>query len=710
MQRREFLLKSCTVSGGALLGVSVPWQLAHGETHADESLSWSVAAWLTIRADGSALVEVHKSEMGQGVLTGLPMLIAEELVIPLERIEARLAPAAQQFRDARGNQSTGYSSSISSTYLPFLKLGAAAREILRRAAADEWQVPLERVQALSGEVVDTGVPGRRAHYGEFVQRARQIASPDDPPLISKRQRRVLGSSPMRRDTPSKVDGSAVFVGDIRLAGMQVAVVERCPHFGGRLRRVDASAALTVSGVSAIREISTGVAVVARDFWTASRARKSLRCEWDSGPHGQSTSKEKEAALWAALATRGRIAVERGNFREEPPSQSSRRVEADYFLPFLAHEAMEPLSTIAWVRPDRCELWVGTQAPSRAQDTAARLTGLPISAVHVHTQFIGGAFGRRGEWDYVAEAVELAKLFDSPVKVMWSREDDMRHDFYRPSVANRLSASLDERGSVVSWEHRLAGPSIARRRSPDILARGHDFLLTQGADDLLYEIPSLRVDYHDVDIGVPVGFWRSVGHSHTGFVVESFLDEVAIAGKRDPLELRLELLQSDPRMRAVLEKAAATAGWGQRRARGHGLGIACMKSYGTRVAEVAEVKVVGERLVVERVVCVVDCGVVVHPGLVRQQMEGAIIFGLSAALYGGVSFSAGAVNESNFNDQPVLRIAATPKIEVHILPSEAAPSGCGEPATPVIAPAVVNAIRAATGRSIRRLPLSETFEV
>ena len=713
MRRREFLLMTgATVggaaSGGALIGVSWPESAFAAETRADDPLAWSVAAWLTIRADGSALVEVHKSEMGQGVLTALPMLIAEELELPLGRIEVALAPGATRFRDARGNQSTGYSSSVSSTFLPFSKLGAAARECLRAAAAQLWQVPLERVQAVGGELRDRDRDDRRGHYGLFVERARAIALPFDPPLKEIGRRTILGRSPQRRDTPSKVDGSAQFASDLRLPGMQVAVIARCPHHGGRLRSVDASAALQVRGVSAVHEISAGVAVVARDFWTAYRARERLRCEWDAGAYAAEGSRSQFVQLHARLDAPGTIAKQRGEATRE--AVTGRWLEAEYFAPFLAHAAMEPLATTAWLRPGRCDLWVGTQAPSRAQDRTAQLTGLPRESIFVHTQLIGGAFGRRGEWDYIVEAVELAQHVAGPVKVMWSREDDLRHDFYRPAVANRLAACIDDAGDLIAWTHRLTAPSVARRRSPELLARGHDFLLTQGADDMAYAIPNLRVDYHEVDLGVPVGFWRSVGHSHTGYAVESFFDEVAHAAGRDPLALRLALLGDDPRMRAVLERAAHEAGWGRRLPAGRGLGIACMESYGTRVAQVAEVEVHGKKLRVRRVVCAVDCGTVVHPGIVQQQMQGAIVFGLSAALYGGVSFEANAVRESNYHDQPVLRLADTPVIDVHIIASDAAPGGCGEPATPVIAPAVVNAIRAVTGTTVRRLPLRDVFEV
>lgn len=699
------------MAGGALVGIALP-QAQAGAAGASVAQDWPVAAWLTISADGSARIAVHKSEMGQGVLTALPMIIAEELELPFERVVVELAPAALRFRDARGNQSTGYSSSVSSTFLPFSKLGAAAREALRRAAAQTWNVPLERVAAVQGVLTNLDRPVERGHYGEFASRARELPVDADPPLKAAAARRLLGRTPQRRDTPAKVDGSARFAIDVQVPGMQIAVFERCPHFGGRLSRCDARAALQVRGVTAVHETPYGVAVVARDFWTAMRARAALICEWETGPHGAATSATQLQRLHAALDAPGAPAHVLGDVAavRARGRAAGRWIEADYDTPFLAHAALEPLATTAWVRPDRCDLWVGTQAPSRAQDQAAQLTGLPVESVHVHTQLIGGAFGRRGEWDYVLEAVDLARRVDGPVKVMWSRADDFRHDFYRPAVANRLAACIAADGRLIAWAHRLAGPSVARRRSPELLARGHDFLLTQGADDLRYAIPNLHVDYHEVDLGVPVGFWRSVGHSHTGFAVECFLDEVARAARRDPLEFRLAMLDDDPRMRVVLEKAASAAGWGRRLPRGRGLGIACMESYGTRVAQVAEVEVRGKKLRVHRVVCVVDCGTVVHPGIVTQQMQGATVFGLSAALYGGVHFEANAVRDANYDDQPVLRLADAPVIEVHIVPSEAAPGGCGEPATPVIAPAVVNAIRAATGRTLRRLPLREIFEV
>ena len=382
----------------------------------------------------------------------------------------------------------------------------------------------------------------------------------------------------------------------------------------------------------------------------------------------------------------------------------RVLSADYWTPFLAHAAMEPLAATAHVQEERCDIWLGTQAPSRAQDWGAKITGLPVDSVYVHNHFIGGAFGRRGEWDFVVDAVETSRAVGAPVKVVWTRADDMQHDFYRPASANRLRGEWAADGKLLSLTHRLAAPSVARRRNPEMLDHGADFLLTQGSSDLRYAIGNLRVDYHEVDLGVPVGFWRSVGHSHTGFVLESFIDELAVAAGRDPLEFRLAMLADQPRLAAVLRLAAERAQWGTPLPRGSARGIACMESYGTYVAQVAQVHVSEGNILVERVVCALDCGQAVHPGIIEQQMHGGIVFGLSAALSGEITFAGARVLQSNFHDYPVLRIQEMPRIDVYRIASDAAPGGCGEPATPLIAPAVANAIFSATGQRLRSLPL------
>jgi isoquinoline 1-oxidoreductase beta subunit len=714
MQRRDFLVISAGSASAALLGLieGVPLAVSAAPLRADPApdgarspVPLPLTAWLTLRADGSALVLVHKAEMGQGVMTALPMLIAEELDLPFDRVSIELAPGAVAFRDARGNQTTGYSSSVSSSYLPFRTMGAAAREMLLSAAAHRWGTDPSALRTERGAVIEARSEApRRIAYGDLLDDLRGMPVPATPRLKARAEFTLLGSGVARVDTPAKVDGSARFGVDTRRPGLRIAVLARPPGPGGRLVRFDAARALALRGVEKVVAVSSGLAVVARDFWTAARARDLLDVEWAPGATNAGDSASHAAALRGLLDTAGRDARREGEPERLEAQPSGTWVRADYWTPFLAHAAMEPLAATAHVQAGRCDLWLGTQAPSRAQNWAAQLTGLPLENVFVHTLPLGGAFGRRGEWDFAVEAVEVAMATGGPVKVMWTREDDLRHDFYRPATANRLAARIGTEGGVELLTHRIAASSVARRRSPEMLARGFDFLMTQGSSDQRYSIPHLRVDYHELDVNVPVGFWRSVGHSHTGFALECFLDEVALAAGRDPLDLRLEMLAGDPRLQNVLRLAAGAAGWGRQREPGVGLGIACMESYGTRVAEVAEVAVVDGQVRARRVVCAVDCGQVVNPRIVEQQMESGIVFGLTAALYGEITFADGAVQQSNYHDYAALRIHEMPRIEVIIVPSDAAPGGCGEPSTPVIAPAVCNALFAACGRRVRSLPI------
>ncbi len=709
MQRRNFLLAASASATAPWLTLFLAARVDAANVNQAAAPGWLPAAWLEFTVDGSILVRVLKSEMGQGVMTALPMLVAEELDVPLTALTIELAPAALAYRDTRGNQTTGYSSSVSSSFLPLRKLAAAARQALVTAAAQRWSVSVQSLQTSEGVVVDPANEAHRARYRDLLADARQLVISADPPLRERAQWRSIGTRPIRVDTPSKVDGSANFGMDIRLPGMLVGVVERAPSLAAKLLSIDSRRSLRIPGVSRVATISSGVLVLAKDFWSAQRGRKALQLRWRSPPD-QSSSADHERELTQRLAMPGAIGRLDGQPDSDPAAADVQALHADYYTPFLAHAAMEPLACTAWVQKRRCDVWVGTQAPSRAQNHASELTGLAPEQVFVHSLQIGGAFGRRGEWDFVVEAVEAAMLAGQPVKIIWSREDDLQHDFYRPATANRLTAALGASGKLISLTHRISAPSVARRRSPEILARGHDFLLTQGSFDMEYAVPNLRVDYHEVDLGVPVGFWRSVGHSHNGFVIESFVDELAHAAKRDPLEFRLALLAKAPRMQQVLQRAATAAQWGTPLPAGRARGIACMKSYGSYVAQVAQVAVVGGAPVVERVVCAIDAGIVVHPGIVEQQMHSGIVFGLSAALGGEISFANGTVQQSNYHDYPPLRMLQMPQIDVIIIDSDASPGGCGEPATPVIAPAVCNAIFAATGQRLRRLPINRITDV
>ncbi len=719
MQRREFVLLSgsaaLALGGGRAHATLVAAANVMGDPGADNTKRTARLpfAMLDVLPTNDIVVRVAKSEMGQGVLTSLPMLIAEELGVELADIRVELAPGAMEYRDDRGGQITGYSSSVSGSFLPLRKLGAAAREMLVAAAAQHLRVEPTALRVRGRTIVDDA-SGRAVSFADLLEQASLLPVPSKPRLTPQPDYRLLGRALPRTDTGNKVDGSAQFGIDVRVPGMRVAVLARSPTFGGSYLDIDDTAALAVPGVERVMPLQSGVAVVARDFWSAKRGRDALVVHWQRGTNSGRSSATHAAEFEAALSKPGKLARAEGRLPERdllgaaPTSQSADAHVAEYRLPFLAHAALEPLAATAHVQADRCDVWVGTQSPSRVQQWGAKLTGLPEDRIVVHTRTIGGAFGRRGEWDYYLEAIELSKLLAVPVKLMWTREDDMQHDFYRPANASRLAAGLAADGRIEWLAGRVAAPSINRRRSPAALERGIDQSLVEGLFNHLYSIGNQRIDYHEVELGVPVGYWRSVGHSSNVFVLESFIDELAQRAGVDPLTYRLSMLDGEPRMRGVLEAAAAQAGWGrlvgQQRTAGRGQGIACAKSYGTYVAQVVEVAMTSTGLEIERVVCAVDCGQAVNPNIIEQQMHSGIIFGLTAALRGAITIANGAVVESNLHDYRLLGIQESPLIEVQIMPSSASPGGCGEPSTPVIAPALANAIFAASGKRYRELPL------
>jgi isoquinoline 1-oxidoreductase subunit beta len=696
MQRRSFLVGCGGAAAITLAGLD-SFGRAAPATDADTT-AWHPFALLEITPANAVVIRVAESEMGQGVLTAVPMLIAEELELTLEQVRIELAPGASEFRDSRGQQVTGYSSSVSSAWVAYRNLAALARAQLTTAAAIRWRVPAKDV-TLSGAFAVLG--RRRASFAQLAPLARTITFETAPTPKLRRDWRLIGRDVARVDTPAKIDGSAKFGIDVSLPDMRIATIVRPPAASVKALRFDAAAVLKIAGVERVLEISSGIAIVANNTFAAFKARERIEIEWSECADTGCAASHR-AKLTRALDTEGRVARSIGGPLEQAAAASA--FSADYHVPFVAHAALEPLTAVAHVQPHRCDLWIGTQAPSRAQFWGAKLTGLQEDQVFVHNQFIGGAFGRRGEWDYYCEAIELAKLLGAPVKTMWTRADDLQHDFYRPAAAHRLSARLDASGDPTEFTARIAAPSIARRRSPEVLSRGHDFLLTQGLSDHPYEFARQHVEYHEVPLGASVGFWRSVGHSHNCFALECFIDELAHLAALNPLQYRLDLLTSHPRLRGVLERAAAMAGWDKPRSKGVGLGIAAAESYGTSVALVAEVQMQGASLTIKRVSCAVDCGIAVNPNIVRQQMESGIIFGLSAALDAEITLRNGAVEQTNYHDFMITRFAAAPPIDVQIIESDAAPSGCGEPATPVIAPAVANAVFAASGQRIRSLPL------
>jgi isoquinoline 1-oxidoreductase beta subunit len=697
MRRREFL----QASGALVIAFYLPTRRARA---AAPPAAFAPNAWLRVDGDGKVTVIVNKSEMGQGIYTSLPMLVAEELEVDLASVTVEAAPADPKYAGPGAPfMLTGGSTSVRRSWETLSRAGAAARTLLVAAAAETWSVPVADCRAAHGKVMHAA-SGRSLGYGELAARAAKLSPPADVEPKPAKDHHLVGTRAPRLDTPSKVDGSAVFGLDVKLPDLRVAVVERCPVFGGKVKSLDAAAARAVAGVEKVVQISSGVAVVARGYWPAMQGRRALKIVWDEGANAKNTSASIEKAFAAAAARPGAVARKTGDV-DAALAHAHKRVEAVYAVPFLAHAPMEPLNCTAHVRADGCDVWVPTQAQTWAQMTAAKITGLPPPSVRVHTTLLGGGFGRRAEQDFVAEAVEISKAVRAPVKVIWSREDEIQHGLYRPALWTRLEAGLGADGWPIAWRQTIVSPSIFARVMPGMIKNGIDATAVEGsAFDMPYAIANVRCDWVHEEAGVPVGFWRSVGHSIHAFVTESFVDELAAAAGKDPLAFRRQLLKGAPRPLAVLELAAKKAGWGTPPPAGRKRGLAVHESFGSFVAQVAEISVEGKTPRVHRVVCAVDCGRLVNPDTIEAQMQGGIAFGLGAALHGAITIDGGHVVQSNFHDYPVLRMNEMPHVEVHLAPSGDAPGGIGEPGVPPIAPAVANAYFAATGTRLRRLPI------
>jgi isoquinoline 1-oxidoreductase beta subunit len=696
LTRRHFL----EVSGGAGAGLMIAFHLPGARrlvatTPAEPAL---LNAWIRIGTDGSVTFLVSESEMGQGVLTSMPMLLAEELSVDWSEVRAIHAPAD---REAYGRQSTGGSTSVRTNSERLRVAGATAREMLVAAAAATWGVPTAECRAEKGRVLH-GTTGRSVSFGAVADAAAALKPPSDPPLKSPSDYTVIGTRMPRIDTPSKVDGSAAFGLDVSIPGMLTALVARPPAFGGSAKSFDPASALAVPGVRHVVRIPSGIVVAADSFWSAKKGRDALEVEWEPGPLGP-LSDERIRELCREKAAEGRTARDDGDVAAAL-AKAAARVEAVYEVPYLAHAPMEPMNCTAHVRPDGCDIWTGTQAQTSAQDIAAGITGLPVEKIRVRTMMLGGGFGRRSRNDFVREAVHASKALGVPVKLVYTREDDMRAGSYRPVAWNQLSAGLDDAGRPVAWEHRIASPSILR----DLGARlenGIDATAVESAENLPYAIPNVRVTYADPELPVPVHFWRSVGNSQNVFVTECFLDELAEAAGVDPVEFRTGLLSDHPRRVRALRRAAEKAGWGRALLTGHGLGCAVSECFGSVIAQVAEVAVAEDGSIrVPRVVCAVDCGSVVNPDTIEAQMESGVVYALSAAFYGKITIANGGAVEGNFDDHPVLRFRDMPRVETVIIAEGDPIGGIGELGVPPLAPAVCNAVFAATGRRIRRLPI------
>jgi isoquinoline 1-oxidoreductase subunit beta len=686
MNRRSFLKTGAAAAGGLLVKFHLP---AGAATTAPLKLN----AWVHVAPDDTVTLFIHKAEMGQGTVTSLSMLLAEELECDWGKIRTEFPGVDREYGP---NQGVVGSASIRTSYQPLRRAGAVAREMLVTAAAQKWSVDRTQCRAQNGAVTNTAT-GARLTYGALAEAASKVTPPTNVALKDPAQFSVIGKSRKRLDTPDKTTGRATFGIDVRLPGMLYAVVERCPVFGGKKKNYYVGAAMAVPGVKHVLGISSGVAVVAENTWAANQGRKALKIEWDEGEHANLNSDDIRKDFMAQAAKPGAVARKDGDAPAALAS-AAKKIEAVYEVPYLAHAPMEPLNCTADVRADRCEVWASTQGQTAAMQAALGITGLKQDAITVHSLYMGGGFGRRARNDYVSEAVEVSKAIGKPVQVTWMREDDMQQDWYRPASYTTFAAGLDAEGWPVALSSRVVCPPFGGIR--DGLSRTG----VEGIADMAYAIPNVFVDYHAADPGIPVSYWRSVGYSQNTFFMESFVDELAAAGGKDPLELRRKLVSKNERLLAALNLAADKAGWGKPMPKGHGRGIAFSTNVGSFTVQVAEVSVTGGKLKVERVVCAVDCGEVVNPAGVEQQIQSGIAFGLTAMLKGAITIEKGRVQQSNFHQYDMLRIDEMPVVEVHLVRGHAAPGGIGEASTPGIAPAVANAIFAATGKRIRRLPL------
>ena len=709
LSRRSFLKWSTAAGGGLLLELNLPGTraLAAGSAPLEPN------AFIRIDRNGAVTLVMHKVEMGQGTYTSISQLIAEELEVPLDTVTLEHAPPDPRYADPIiGAQVTGGSTSIRGAWKPMREAGATARTLLIQAAAKKWNTDPAKLVARDGAVIDAA-GGRRAGYGELVDVAATLPAPGAVTLKDPKDFRLVGKPVRRIDARGKVDGTARFGIDTVLPGMKVATVAASPVFGGTLAGSDDAAALKVSGVRQVVKLDNAVAVVADHMWAAKQGLAACAPRWNEGAHAKLDTAAIFAHLEKSSEGPGAIAHKTGD-ADAAMKTGVRRLDALYRQPMLAHATMEPINCTVELKPDGMDIWVGTQVPGIAQAVAAQTAGLKPEQVRIHNHLLGGGFGRRLEVDFIVQAVAIAKQVRGPVKIVWTREEDVQHDMYRPPYLDRISAAVDAKGMPVAWTHRIAGSSIMARFFPPAFKDGVDPDAVDGAVELPYSIPAMRVEYQRVEPpAVPTAFWRGVGPTRNGFVVEGFIDELAAAAGQDPVAYRRALI-TDARARKVLDLAAEKAGWGTplKPAAGMraGRGVALMHVFGSYIAQVAEVEVDADHDVhVRRVTCVIDCGFAVNPLTVEAQMEGGILFGLSAALWGEITLANGRVQQSNFHDVRVMRMNETPRIDVHIVPSGEAPGGAGEPGTSVAIPAVVNAVFAATGQRVRTLPIAGQLE-
>jgi isoquinoline 1-oxidoreductase beta subunit len=712
LTRRSFLKTASAVGGGFMIGTYLPMNGVPRTVSAAGVLEPNV--WIKINADDSVRIMLTMLEMGQGVMTSMPMLVAEELDFDWSKIKTEWAPADAKYGNPNfgGQQLTAGSNSVRGMWKTLREAGATARAMLVTAAAQTWSVPENTLTTDKGEVIHQA-SGRRVKYGALVDKASALPVPKTVTLKDPKAFKVLGQSLPRLDVPDKVNGTAVFGMDVKLPGLLTARVVRCPVFGGKVASFNADKAKAIPGVTNVVQISGGVAVVADTYWAASRGAQVLEVKWDEGPLAALNSADISKKQAELAQQPGKVARNDGNadaaleaLRKVGPSgpTGAKNFERTFEAPFLAHACMEPMNCTADVRADRCDVYVPTQGQTASQQAAMAASSLPADKVHIHTTFMGGGFGRRGEGDFVMDAVETSKAVGRPVKVVWTREDDMQHDYYRPVSYARMWGAVDGAGKPTVFMQRLVQQSLMKRIG-GLPPNGVDFISLDGAANLPYDIPNVKMEYIEHDPGIPFGFWRSVGASFQGFVIEAFIDELATAAGKDPYQFRHDLLGKAPRHRAVLDLAAQKAGWGTPLPQGRARGIAVMECFGSILSQVTEVSVNASGAVrVHKIVCTVDTGWVINPDTIKAQMEGGIVYGLTAALKGEITIDKGRVVQRHFNDYQMLRHNEMPEIEVYIVPSTETPGGIGEPSTALAAGSLVNAIAAATGKRIYKLPI------
>ena len=706
--RRDFLkiAAASAIGGGLQIGFGLVARAEVRDTLTTDA-PFAPNAFLRIDRAGKVTFVSPMIEMGQGTYTSLPMLVAEELEVDVNRVAIEHSPPDDKVyaNPLIGLQMTGGSTSIRAMFIPLRHAGATARVMLETAAAQQWKVDPSTCRGKNGAVVHVA-SGRKLGYGKLVDAAAKLPVPEKVALKLPADFKLVGTPHRRLDSAGKVDGRAKFGIDTRLPGMKYAVLAISPTFGGKLAAVDEAKALAVPGVTQIVRMPDAVAVVAAHTWAAKNGLAAAAPQWDPGPNAKLTTADIVTELVRAVEKQGAVARHDGD-PSAAIATASRKVEATYEQPFLAHAAMEPMNCTVHLTKESCDIWVGTQIPGITQAVIMKVTGFSREQVRIHNHLLGGGFGRRLEFDGTVRAVQVARQVNGPVQMIYTREEDIQHDMYRPYYYDRVSAGLDAKGSLVGWSHRIAGSSIYARSFPANIKNGVDPDAVESVVNLPYGLNDVHVEWIAQEPpGIPTTWWRGVGVTRGTFVVESFIDELASAAKQDPLAYRVALLDKNPRAKVVLQLAAQRARWGKPLPAGQGRGIALCIGFGSFIAQVVQVHVDKDGAATPtHVSCVVDCGIQVNPDTIRAQMESGIVFGLSAALYGEITLKDGRVEQTNFGDYRLMCINETPKIDVHLVQSREAPGGVGEPGTSCVMPALTNAIFAATGRRIRKLPVA-----